>query len=177
MPTPGDPSPQSPPTAAGLPRSSLHSPAQDAVRAVPGHTSRPPGLSKRTHSPRLLSGANTKPLAGSIRLSVPSLPLPLHTPTHTPTAGPDYLVPWFVPSCLTLKPGCKCSDIRACTRWQAQRRLLAGVCFDGLGGRASWLRDAVAQGTATEVCARVGTEALGSRHGRRCARGSPAGAH
>ena len=36
-----------------------------------------------------------------------------------------------------------------------QLPLLAGVRFDGLMGRASWLHNAVARGTATEVCAQV----------------------
>lgn len=33
------------------------------------------------------------------------------------------------------------------------RWLLAGVHLDGLGGKASWLHDTVAQGTAAEMCA------------------------
>lgn len=93
----------------------------------------------------------------------PAFPPATCTSKHTPRCGPclhSHLVhslAFNLETQLHWPPPIGAADSRGP---RPPCRLLAGVRLDGLGDRASWLCDTVAWGTATEVCARVGTEAL-----------------
>lgn len=105
----------------------------------------------------LLSGANTNPYRLRLAMHFPSLSA-LRISKHTPNGSPCLFVVSGIPSCLTLKPDCKCSHIRACRQSWAQGHTAGSwqVCaWMGPGAEPAGCVTPLPRERGAEVCAGV----------------------